>query len=162
MDPLYFYAHHALQRPFLDDNRFFEQLIADTTKHKAWLDAAAERTAGLSGLTPEHAKSLCAFSTIYQGDILGRPALIVELPRPPRPTHCYFIAVFRGADARIQYYTLERSITPDRPMLCRWSRGGTHSLLGVGPKPDIAAFGEAVEEAERLRAGRAAINADAH
>lgn len=155
MDPLYFFAHHALQRPFLDDDGFFEQLIGDKARHKAWLDGAAERTAGLSGLTADHAKALCSFSTIYQGDILGLPALIVELPRPPRATHCYFVAVFRGSDGAMQYYTLERSITEGEPMLCRW-KNGTHSLLRVGPAPELSAFGDAIEKAEQVRTGHRA------
>ena len=157
MDPLYHYAHRALQYRLLRETGFLQSLIADKTKQKEWLDRAARETAELCG-EPAFA-GLSGLSALYTAEILGHSALIVELPPPQLTTHCHFVAIFRGADGRIRYYTLERATEPDQPLLCCWENNGRHVLLGHGPKPEVAAFTAAIERLERaeeLRAEEAA------
>lgn len=154
MDPLYHYAHRALQYRLLRETGFFESLIADKTRQNEWLDRAARETAELCG-EPALARILSDLSAVYTGDVLGHPALIVELPPPQISTHCHFVAIFRGTDGRIRYYTLERAMEPDQPLLCCWENNGKHVLFGRGPKPEVAAFGAAIEKLEKIEQQRA-------
>jgi hypothetical protein len=162
MDPLYFFAHHALQRRLLSETGFFERLLADEDKQRAWIEDAARQTAELTRIPPSLEAAIVDLTTVDGRDILGRPALVVELPPPQGPAHCHFVAAFRSSSgAQVRYYTLERSITAGQPMLCSWSKDGRHSLIGTGPAPDLMAFAEAVERAEYARGGgqRSALGA---
>ena len=160
MDPLYHFAHRALQRPFRQDPAFLEDLIANPQITQGWLLAAAQESVELAGASLEFQKALFDLSAVHTGNIFGRPAVIVSLPPPQVATHCYFVAAFRNPDGELRYYTLERSMnfggiiasepeTPDPTMLCRWSADGSHQLIGTGPKPEVAAFTGAIEKAER-------------
>ena len=150
MDPVYYFAHHALQLPLRRDPSLLEGVLADTAKRKDWLENAAIATAECCGIDDGVLpRVLVVLSEVHVHEILGRPAVIVAPPKPRATTHCHLVAAFRGADGGLRYYTLERSITPDQPMLCRWPGDGSHVLIGAGPKPDIAAFCDAIAAVER-------------
>ena len=152
MDPFYHLAHRALRSRLLQDTGFFEAMLADQAKARAWIDEAAAQTVKLCGLKPELAKALSDYCTIYKGKIAGQPAVIVELPPPQVASQCYFVAAFRSGDGELRYYTLERSFGEDQVALCGWS-GGTHSLYEFIPAgQDAAAFGAAIETIEQRRA----------
>jgi hypothetical protein len=148
MNPLYHFAHMALRSAVLRDPELLGRIMADPAVATAWISAAAANTGALCGLTTEQTSWLAGSVTVYKGSISGKQAVVLKMPPPQNMTECYFVALFRGTDNKICYYTLESSVSPDQTALCAWSENG-HAIFGFVSKPEFEPFVAAIEEAER-------------
>lgn len=93
----------------------------------------------------------------------GHTVHVVRMPPPRVSPEAYLVAiVFRDGEPHeygqpspgTRYLTLELTVGLDRPMLCEWTRDGTHANYGLGPLPDVESF--VGEVFARLRGGAGA------
>src|SRR5262245_10245746 len=147
MNFLYFFAHHALRVPIVRNEVSLDSVLSDPVAATAWISSAAAATAQVAGLTGDQVSKLIGAVALERVTIAGRPAIVLRMPPPRNPTECHFVAVFQRPDGDLRYCTLERSIVPDRSMLCAWVENG-HALIDSVPKPDLQSFIAAIEQAE--------------
>ena len=100
--------------------------------------------------------------SIHRHQRNGYTAYVVTMPPPLYSPEAHLVESFTrtasrsstGRTARsTRYFTLERTDTADRPLLCEWFADGTRRNYGVGPEPDIGPSADAVLMRTRPGAG---------
>lgn len=152
-----FENHPELMRDLAGDGRSSWPLLHMWSKARIRCEEAdllPEGSGDTEGAFEEDSKlfDAVAIRPVKRG---GYTAHVVTMPVPEGSPDAYLAAIvhkddeaheyMRGSPST-RYFTLERTDTPDRPLLCEWRRDGSRENYGEGPAPQVEPFADAVFE----------------
>jgi len=91
--------------------------------------------------------------TVLQFHKFGFTTFVISMPEPEHVAEAYFVAIVHkdnephahmGESPSTRYFTLEKAIGGDLPLLCEWRRDGTRENYGEVPPSDGPGFADLV------------------
>lgn len=132
------YALHHRTLPtftFQSNGAFFADMMAGRD------DVLRQAVTDLVGA--DYAKAL-----IFTPHASGR-GLLISFPEPQGMTECYHVAVWKQADGKFRYFTLEKTLDFGghgmKTAFCEWTEDGAHVNGGFRTYTDLARFQAEIE-----------------
>jgi len=143
------FAHYVLRVAAFEEPEFTLSALSKPETAQRFVLAAMSLIGREYKLSVEQVMALARSITVLPRRFDGHDGYVVEMPAPQKAAECFFLAIVRKGDGRIDYYTLERTVD-DGVTLCGWDAEETHHNYGERFALDVNGF---VAEVVALRRG---------
>ena len=128
----YAFAHHVLRVASFEETDLTLGALTGPETAQRFLLAAMALIGRHFKLSVEQVMALARSIAVTPCRFGNDSGYVIEMPAPQKTAECYFLAIVRGRDGGVGYFTLERAENGGAT-LCAWNAEGSH--LNYGERP---------------------------